>query len=191
MSNRVELISTTFVDATDQETHGFQMFDNYEAAVGHMFAEAVKDDLELLRRVIAENMSETEGLLECAREDGMLINNTWYDPKELSPFFSTPAIEGDKQDEPAATEADPQPKPYWENHSECFWRGHREGFQNIGAAAHSADMLEQQEYLKGYTHGLRMRLGVEAVAAKHGLKGDTKFAVVAAMAIEPFIAANR
>lgn len=92
MSNRVELVGTTFVAATGEQTFGFRMYDDYEATYCNLFDAVIEDDLELLRAVILADASSTSDMLEFVSANGCYINGTWYDVDEILHLFETDEV---------------------------------------------------------------------------------------------------
>ena len=93
MSNRVELVGTTFVNVTGEQTFGFRMYDEYESTYGNCFDAVIEDDLEFLSKVILDDADDTSDMLEFAAANGCYINGTWYDVDEISHLFATDAVE--------------------------------------------------------------------------------------------------
>lgn len=79
---------------------------------------------------------------------------------------------------------------YLDSRSLFFWRGHRDGFDGIGARTASFDCVEQGEYFDGYRAGSKMRDGMERIGTELGIDDSLLLPVVAAMAIESMIASR-
>ena len=93
MGNRVELVGTTFVNTTGEQTFGFRMYDDYEATYCNLFDAVIEDDLQLLREVILTDADSTSDMLEFAAANGCFINSTWYDVDEILHLFTTAEVE--------------------------------------------------------------------------------------------------
>lgn len=92
MSNRVELVGTTFVNVTGEQTFGYRMYDDYESMYCNLFDAVIEDDLELLRRVISDDAESTSAMLEFAAANGCYINGTWYDVDEILHLFTATEV---------------------------------------------------------------------------------------------------
>lgn len=88
MSNSITLVGTTFTNTTgDEPTHGFRMYDDYDAAYCNLMSkeEANATDENLLRLASNEYSDDSiTQMVDFGLEHGMLINNTWYAGEEIA-----------------------------------------------------------------------------------------------------------
>jgi len=86
MSNRVFLLSTTFVDCSG-ESYGFRVSDEYDKAYYNYLQLPVKDDMEILKVAIeTDEFSQFADFLRDI-ESGLTINDTYYDWSQIKEFF--------------------------------------------------------------------------------------------------------
>jgi len=86
MSNRVTLVSTIFKDVHNNvESYGFRLYDNYASSYCNLLEKEEFEqmsDFDFVRAAIEYDAID-ENLLEYVEENGMFINNEWYDSEEL------------------------------------------------------------------------------------------------------------
>lgn len=84
MSNRAQVIRTTFIDYDGTKTEGVRAFDDYEQTYLHL-DEVPKDDLELLKLVLHSEDDRVLGIFEhlFSIEKGVGIDDKWYDYSEI------------------------------------------------------------------------------------------------------------
>ena len=87
MSNSITLVGTTFNNTAGGDSHGFRMYDDYDAEYCNLMSEeeANATDENLLRLAANEYSDDSiTQMIDFGLEHGMLINNTWYDGEEIA-----------------------------------------------------------------------------------------------------------
>jgi hypothetical protein len=84
------LVATTFEDhVCGTKTHGFRIYDEYEAYYDNNSESPINDDIELLEYALSVDDADIKGLFDCQRElqSGITINNQFYDWEEIKDLF--------------------------------------------------------------------------------------------------------
>lgn len=93
MSNSITLVGTTFSNTRGGEaTHGFRMYDDYDAAYCNVMSEEeANTPNRTLLKLAAHDYSDDSinAMVDFALDHGMLINDTWYSSEEVADILAT------------------------------------------------------------------------------------------------------
>jgi hypothetical protein len=82
MSNRVVIQPTVFVNKPqNDETYGVRVYDDYDQSYVNTWESIPEDDVEVLRKLVEENLDETIGAMldfVIGNETGIYIGENWY-----------------------------------------------------------------------------------------------------------------
>ena len=91
MSNRVNLVSTKFVNVKENcETFGFRMYDDNVQTYDNTWDFIPDDDLDVLTKVILNSNTDlVEEMLDYihSNEIGISIDGEWYDWEQIEHLF--------------------------------------------------------------------------------------------------------
>jgi hypothetical protein len=92
MSNRVNLVSTKFVNVKENhETFGFRMYDDEGQEYDNTWKEIPENDLDVLAKVINESKNiQIMSMLDCIDEnkEGIFVDSEWYDWEQIKHLFA-------------------------------------------------------------------------------------------------------
>jgi len=92
MSNRVTLQSTTFQNhPSKEETHGYRMYDDYGQSYNNLLDKKQMEDMsdaDLLHEAANSGDDVMDAMIEHAIENGMFINDEWYDGEEVQSMLN-------------------------------------------------------------------------------------------------------
>jgi hypothetical protein len=103
MSNKVTIQTVEFKKVPSGEvTKGFCISDNYGNAYGNTWGSIPEDDMEILKKVLADHFYNSGSLLATdnigemldyvdINESGVEINGEWYDWEQIGELFYPPS----------------------------------------------------------------------------------------------------
>jgi len=82
------LVATTFTTLNGDISYGYTIYDEYGHNYCNIHPSLIEDDLELLEDAITSGDRETREMLMHAKEHGIEINDTWYEPEQIQHLFT-------------------------------------------------------------------------------------------------------
>jgi hypothetical protein len=90
MSNRLNIVPCEFHDVRDGEiSYGYRIFDDESMSYDNNWDSIPADDMQVLRKVLAEADVATHDMLEFVDnyETGLYIGGCWYEYEEVKAVF--------------------------------------------------------------------------------------------------------